>query len=433
MFLELLIILLLILINGIFAMSEISLVSARKARLESAAKRGDKNAKRALELQQHPNRFFSTVQVGITLIGILMGIFSGASLTEKFQLWLERWPAFQVYSHSIAITLVVIVITYFSLVLGELVPKRIGLTYPEGISKVMARPMTLLSYITYPFIWLLTQSTDLIIKLLNIKPTSESKVTEEEIKAIIQEGADGGEIEEIEQDIVERVFHLGDRTISSLMTHRADLVWLDSNDPIEVNKEKILEEIHSVYPLCEEELDRVIGLVYIKDLFATNINGAFNELKSYVKEALFIPENVSAYTALERMKEQKKHHALVIDEYGAVQGIITMKDILEALVGDITEFNEEDYEIIEREDGTWLVDAQLPFYDFVQYFEIENLYPLDVNDFNTLGGFVLHILEHIPKAGDKFNWKEFIFEIVDMDANRIDKILVSKEQPVEAT
>jgi putative hemolysin len=214
------------------------------------------------------------------------------------------------------------------------------------------------------------------------------------------------------------------------MTHRADLVWLDKDDSIETSRERISKEVHSVYPLCENELDRVLGLIYIKDLFTSGLmtGKEVKDLVPFVKPALFIPENVSAYTALERMKEQKKHHALVIDEYGAVQGIITMKDILEALVGDITEFNEEDYEIIEREDGTWLIDAQLPFYDFAQYFEIENLYPLDVNDINTLGGFVLHILEHIPKTGDMFHWKEYQFEIIDMDANRIDKILVKKTE-----
>lgn len=405
-------------------MAEISLVSARKVRLEASAKRGDKSAQRALDLQQHPNKFLSTTQVGITLIGILMGMFSGATLSGKLKVFLDRIPYFPEYHQSIAVTLVVMFITYLSLVLGELVPKRLGLNFPEGIAKVVSRPMSILSTVTYPFIWLLTTSTDLIFKLLNVKPTTDSKVTEEEIKAIIQEGAEGGQIEEIEQDIMERVFHLGDRTVSSLMTHRTDVVWLDKDDPIALNKEKISEEVHSVYPFCDGEIDKVLGFIYIKDLFTDNMDRKLTSLEPYVKPALFIPENVSAYKALERLKEQKKHHALVIDEYGDVQGIITMKDILEALVGDISELNEEDYEITPREDGSWLVDAQLPFYDFVQYFEIENLHPLDVNDFNTLGGFILHILEHIPKTGDKFTWKDFEFEIVDMDANRIDKILV---------
>ena len=410
-------------------MSEISLISARKVRLEAAAKRGDKAARRALDLQAHPNKFLSTTQVGITVISILMGIFSGEMFAGKLQVVLDRlpWPWILPYNHTIALVIVVFCISYVSLVLGELVPKRLGLNFPESISKAVSRPMAILSTTAYPFIWLLTKSTDLIFRVLNIKPSTDSKVTEEEIKAIIQEGAEGGEIEEIEQDIMERVFHLGDRSISSLMTHRTEVAWLDKNDPIAINKKKMAEEVHSVYPLCDNEIDRVVGFIYIKDLFMANMDRELTELDSYVKTALFIPENVNAYTALERLKENRQHHALVIDEYGAVQGIITMKDILEALVGDIGELNEDDYEITEREDGSWLIDAQIPFYDFVQYYEIENqLHPLDPNDFNTLGGFVLHLLEHIPHTGDKFSWKDFEFEIVDMDANRIDKILVNR-------
>jgi len=409
-------------------MSEISLVSARRARLEGLAKRGDSNAQKALDLQQHPNKFLSTTQVGITLIGILMGVFSGTTLSGQLEVILinTQYPLLVHNAHTIALVIVIFCITYLSMVLGELVPKRLGLKYPETIAKTMARPMLILSAVAYPFIWLLTTSSDIIFKVFNIRPNTDPKVTEDEIKAIIQEGAEGGEIEEIEQDIMERVFHLGDRSISSLMTHRAEVVWLDKNDPIQVNKEKILAEIHSVYPLCDHEIDRVTGFVYIKDLFAHYVDKQLTDLERYVKPALFIPENVSAYKALERLKEQHKHHALVIDEYGAVQGIITMKDILEALVGDLSELNEDDYEIIALEDGSWLIDAQLPFYDFVQHFGIENLHPLDSNNFNTLGGFILHILEHIPKEGDKFTWKDLNFEIIQMDANRIDKILLKR-------
>ena len=417
---EIFIILLLILLNGIFSMAEIALVSARKARLEAQANKGSETAREALNLSNKPDTFLSTVQIGITLIGILLGIVSGERLQEGLKNWLSQFAIIKPYASGVATTLIVIIITYFSLVFGELVPKRIGLTYPEQVAKFMARPMRWISWITHPFILLLTKSTQLITTIFNIK-SNDNQVTEEEIKAMISEGTEHGTIEEAEQEIIERVFHLGDRTITSLMTHRSDIVAFDVNDNEEQVREKINKEPHSVYPICEGGLDNVKGVVSIKDLYVADDLTKFKEL---MKPALFVPDNVSAYTVLEKFKESKIHCCYIVDEYGSMQGMITLNDILEAIVGDIPEQHVEDYGIVKREDGTFLVDAQIPFYDFLTYFEQTEFMNEGDQDFNTLAGFILHHLEHIPQTGETLDWKGFRFEIIDMDAQRIDKVLV---------
>lgn len=422
---EILLILGLILLNGLFSMAEIALVSARKARLESQANKGDKNAKEALELSNHPDTFLSTVQIGITLIGILTGILSGEKLKSDFVEFLNRFELVRDYSNGLATAIIVIIITYFSMVLGELVPKRVGLARPEAISKLLAKPMRWLSRITHPFIWLLSKSTFLIVRLLNIK-TKDNQVTEEEIKAIISEGTEQGTIEEAEQEIIERVFHLGDRTITSLMTHRSDLVWFDVNDNEAAIKEKILEEPHSVYPICDGQIDNIKGVVSIKDLYVADDRTTFKEL---MQPPLYVPENNSAYQVLEKYKQSKIHSCFIIDEYGSLLGMITLNDILEAIIGDIPEQHNDDYEIIEREDGSYLVDAQIPFYNFLSKFERTEWMNEGEQEFDTLAGFILHHLKRIPLTGDKFEWVGFTFEIIDMDAQRIDKVLVhiSKE------
>lgn len=404
-------------------MSEIALVSSRKSRLESSAKRGDMNAKIALETANQPNRFLSTVQIGITLIGILMGIYSGENITDTLQLRIEQYPTFAPYSHTIAVTMVVVCITYFSLIFGELIPKRIGLAYPEKISKIMARPMKALTQVTSPFVWLLTNTGDLFIKFFKIKSTPDNKVTEEEIKQIIQEGTEGGEVQEIEQDIVERVFHLGDRKISSLMTHRNDIVFLDVNYTAESLRKKVSEELHSVYPVMDGDKDNIKGVVFLKDLF-THIDDDHFRLVDYIKEPKFLIENTSAYRALQQFKDTKIHFGMVTDEYGHIQGMVTMNDLLEALVGGADEFYKDDFSFEEREDGSWLIDGHYPFADFLHYFELDELSP-DF-EFNTLGGLILQELKHIPKPGEKIQWKEFELEVIDMDGARIDKLLVKK-------
>jgi putative hemolysin len=422
---ELLVIVLLVLINGVFSMSEIALVSSRKSKLETAARNGDRQAEHALALANSPNRFLSTVQIGITLIGILNGVFSGERITTDFQTYIEQFELLKPYAHSIAVGGVVLFVTYLSLVLGELVPKRIGMANPEGIAKFMAAPMNWLSTLTAPFIWLLAQSSDLIMRLLRITPQNQA-ITEEEIKTIIQEGTTGGVIDEIEQEIVENVFHLGDRKIVSLMTNRQEVTWLDSADEPEVNRAKIMESKHSVYPLCNDGIDNIVGLIYVKDLLGQDLEAQLGRLDSLAREPLYIPENNKAYQALEKFKERRVHFGIIVDEYGAMLGIATLNDIMDVLVGDLSETDEFNYDIVEREDGSFLVDAQLPWEDFLDHFDIIVEHKKELTGFNTLGGFALHILKDIPVTGEHFTWQDYRFEIIDMDKSRIDKMLVQK-------
>ena len=402
-------------------MSEIALISARKNRLETAAKKGNTNAKVALDLANSPNKFLSTVQIGITLIGILTGIYSGEKITDDVKFFYDGFAALQPYSPSLSVGTVVVVLTFFSLVFGELLPKRIGLNYPEAIAKGVAVPMKIMSIVTKPFIWLLTTSTDFILDVLKIKPTADGKVTEEEIKAIIKEGTEGGEVQEIEQDIVERVFHIGDRKVNSLMTHRQSIVYLTLEDTLEELKTKVLEELHTVYPVCQENLDEVIGVVRLKDLFLNFEKGHF-DLKSITIDPFYFIEHTSAYKALENFKKTKGHYALVTDEYGVFQGIITLNDILEALVGDASDFDEDEYQLTANEDGTWYVDGHYSLHDFLTYFDMDDL----TNDYDvtTVSGLIMTELGNIPNKGDVLVWNKFQLEVTEMDGIKIDKILV---------
>ncbi|MBP7556337.1 MAG: HlyC/CorC family transporter [Chitinophagaceae bacterium] len=423
---EILILAGLILLNGLFSMAEIALVSARKSRLEAQANRGDKEAKEALKLANKPENFLSTVQMGITVVGILTGIYSGEKITDDFAIYLDRWPKLQPYSHGLATAIVVIIITYFTIIFGELVPKRLGLSNPEAIAKTVARPMHLLSRITYPFIWLLSKSSNAIVSIFKLK-SSDNQVTEEEIKAIISEGTEQGTIEETEQEIIERVFHLSDRNITSLMTHRSDIVWFNTEDTEEDIKEKILREPHSMYPICERDIDNIKGVVSIKDLYTNPDNIPF---KNLMKPALFVPENNTAFQVMEKFKESQLHSCFIVDEYGTILGMITLNDILEAIIGDMPQNDIPEYEIKEREDGSYLVDAQIPFYDFLTRFEKQEWMHEGEQEFDTLAGFILHKLERIPHTGDKLEWKGFTIEIVDMDGHRIDKILVKISEKI---
>jgi putative hemolysin len=403
-------------------MSEIALISARKNRLETAAKKGNTSAKTALELANSPNKLLSTVQIGITLIGILTGIYSGEKITGDVRAFLDGFELIQPYSQSVSVTVVLILLTYFSMVLGELIPKRIGLNYPETIAKMVAVPMKIISVIAAPFIWLLTISTEFLLNLFKIKPTADGKVTEEEIKAIIKEGTEGGEVQEIEQDIVERVFHIGDRKVNSLMTHRKSVVYLTLEDNIEELKLKVLDELHSVYPVCEENLDNIVGVVFLKDLFINLEKKGKFDLKSIVKEPVYFIEHTSAYKALEIFKSTKVHYALITDEYGVVQGIITLNDILEALVGDASEFYEEEFKLISQEDGTWLVDGHYSLHDFLTYFDMDD--QITDYDVTTVSGLIMTELSYIPKVGEKLFWNKMELEVTEMDGVKINKVLV---------
>ena len=418
---EILIILFLILLNGIFAMSEIAMVSSRKSRLETAAKRGDKAAKKALELSRNPGKFLSTVQIGITLIGILTGIYSGEKIEDDLVSFLNQYEWLKQYSEAIAVSVIVVTLTFFSLVLGELVPKRIGLTMPERISKILSFPMYWISIIAAPFIWLLTFTSDIIIKLFRIKPTAESKITEEEIKAIIQEGTEGGAIQEIEQDIVKRVFSLGDRKVSSLMTHRNDTILLKVDFDTEAIRKIVNNEMHSVYPVVNGKLD-VEGIIQLKELFK-HINDPAFKISDYSKQPQFVSENLSAYEALKLFKTSKTHQAIVIDEFGQMQGIVTMNDLLEALVGDVSEFYESEFSFFQRADGSWIIDGQYPLTEFLEKFDLADL--VEDYPFNTISGLILHQLRRIPATGDTLLWRNFEIEILDMDGARIDKVLLT--------
>jgi len=419
---EILIILFLILLNGVFSMSEIALISARKNRLETAAKKGNKSARTALDLANSPNKFLSTVQIGITLIGILTGIFSGDKITMDVQHFVERFQALKIYADSIAVGIVVLVLTFFSLVLGELLPKRIGLNYPEAIAKATAVPMKVISIVTAPFIWLLTVSTEFLLKILNIKPTADGKVTEEEIKAIIKEGTEGGEVQEIEHDIMERVFHIGDRKVNSLMTHRKSVVFLPLNSDKGQVRELMLKELHSIYPVYDKDYDDVVGVVNLKNIFAHFENENFS-LAKIMTDAPFIIEHTTAYKALENFKKSGVHYAFVSDEYGVFQGVITLNDILEALVGDAAEFYKDDFQLVAREDGSWLVDGHYPLHDFLTYFDLDDL----TGDYEvtTVSGLIMTEMSRIPKQGEKLIWQRFELEVIDMDGVKIDKVLVT--------
>jgi putative hemolysin len=422
---SILILLCLIFLNGLFVMAEIALVSARKSKLEDMASKGNHKAKAALRLTENPELFLSTAQIGITLIAILTGYYSGEKFSNDLQPYIQKIHYLQRYAHSIATGLIVICVTFLSILFGELIPKRIGLLRAERIALIAARPMTIFSRIGYPIVALLNWLSNIFILLFSIKSSPEGNVTEDEIKAIINEGTEQGTIEEAEQEIIERVFHLGDRNITSLMTHRSDIIWFDLNETEEMIKEKIIREPHSVYPVCDGEIDNIKGMVTIKDMYVADDSTPFKDMMT---QALFVPENNTAYQILEKFKETKTHSCCIVDEYGSMLGLITLNDILEALIGDIPQPDMADYEIVKRADGSFLVDAQIPFYDFLAHFDKTEWMNEGEHEFDTLAGFILHQLEHIPRTGEKMEWKDFKFEIVDMDAQRIDKVLVQVEQ-----
>lgn len=416
---EIIIILILILLNGVFSMSEMALVSTRKNRLEMSAKKGSTGARTALKLANEPNTFLSTVQIGITLIGILTGIYSGDKITSDVQVFLEQFSVLKPYASTLSTVVILVLITFFTIILGELVPKRIGMNYPETIAKAVAIPMNIISKIAAPFIWLLTISSDLLLKILNIRPSTDGKVTEEEIRSIIKESTEGGEVQEIEQDIVERVFNVGDRKINSLMTHRKSVVCLNVNDDMEVLKKKILEDLHSFYPVCENGLDEIIGIISLKDLFTMFEVNNF-DLKNHVSEPTFLIEHTSAYKALELFKSSKNHYAMVTDEYGVVQGVITLNDILEALVGDASEFYDEEFRLEEVSEGYWIVDGFYPLHDMLAYFDMDEMLP--DYDVTTVSGLVMRELSYIPKTGEKLIWNKMELEVLESNGVKIEKI-----------
>lgn len=420
---DIIIIIGLILLNGLFAMSEIAIISARKHQLEKRSREGSRGASIALRLASDPDIFLSTIQIGITLIGILTGIYSGDALGEQLGAILSTCGMSEALSVPVAKIFVVAVVTYLTLVLGELVPKRIGMAAAERVARAMSLPVYWLSVVAKPFVWLLAKSSSGLVLLFGLKSDS-NKVTEEEIKSIIQEGTEDGEVKKVEQDIVERVFLMGDLKVSAIMTHRSDVVCVDMADSAEQIRQILSENLHDNYPVVDRNIDNVVGVITLKDLIL-HINDNDFTVSTILQKPFAVHENMSIYDCLERLKsDHKAGFALVYDEFGSCQGVITLRDILEGLVG-VVNPDRENPQIVPRmgEQG-WLVDGQCPFYDFLVYFELED--ETNDTDYNTVSGLILSRLGHIPAVGEKVQWRKFVFEVVDMDGARIDKVLVAR-------
>ena len=421
-----LILLILILINGLFSMSEIAVVSARKARLQLRAAKGDKGAQAALALANESENFLATIQVGITLIAILMGAFGSTKIAGQLEPYLAQLPVVGVYSEVIAGVTAVIIVTYLSLVLGELAPKQIGLNNPEGIASRVAPAMTWLARLTSPIVRFLSGSTRLLVHLLRVRPSNEPTITEDEIQMMIEEATQIGVVEPIEEEIVEKVLRVGDLHVNDLMVDRTDIRWLDVTDPPEVIHAKIRKGAHSRYPVVQGGLDNIIGLVFVKDLLVHTLNDGLTNLEHLVKPALFIPSGLPVYEVLAQFKEAQVQIAFVTDEHGGVEGLVTFIDLLEAIVGDVPEIvDPANPTAIRRSDGSWLIDGKLPVEEFKRLFDIDQLPEEADNFYQTIGGFVMNYLGRVPKAGDQFTWKQLTIEVVDMDWRRVDKILVT--------
>jgi putative hemolysin len=421
---ELSIVFILILINGLFVMSEMAIVSARKVRLQQLANQGNRKAGIALGLASAPDRFLPTVQVGITLMAILSGARGESAISQLLEPLLGSLFS-EEYSKPIASILAIAIITYLTIVIAELVPKQIALNSPERIASFVARPIELLAVVTTPIVILLSRSTKFVVRLFGIRPSNQPEVTEEEIKVMIEQGTETGMFEESEQDMVEGVLSLGDLKIGALMTPRPDITWINIDDPISATREKIIESDYSRLPVCEGELDRVLGVVHVADLLSQTLQGEEINLTASLSQPLFIPETTRGLKVLEQFKKFGTHIALVVDEYGTIQGLVTMHDLFEEIFGDITDFNEEPEEpqIIQRDDGSWLLDGMLSIEEFLDRFDIPET-AIDRGNYHTLGGFAIMHLGKIPISGEHFEWRNLKFEIVDMDGKRVDKVLV---------
>lgn len=423
---EVLVILLLVLANGLFSMSEFAIISARRERLQRSAEEGHRGARGALRLVGDLDRFLSTIQVGITLVGVFAGAVGGASIARSLADWLGTIPALQPFAWSISLTFVVLVITYLTLILGELVPKRVALSNPERIAGLVARPMQFFAKLASPIVWLLSRSTDFVLRALGVSEDDRPPITEDEIRAMLQQGTDAGVIEEVEQDMVESVFLLNDRPASALMTPRHEVVWLDLDDPPEELKRRIVEAPFSRFPVARESLDEVLGEVKAKDLLVRAWEGAPFDLEKVMRQPLYVPEIMPALKVLEEFRVSGTQLAVVIDEYGSVAGIVTLTDILEAIVGDIPASDQpEEPQAIQREDGTWLVDGMLTTDEFRRAFGLGELPGEEQGLFQTLAGFVVMQLGRVPSPTDSFEWQGMRFEVMDMDGPRVDKVLIT--------
>ncbi len=427
---EILILLALILFNGIFAMSEMALVTARKTRLQERARGGDKKAEAALGLARDPSSYLSTIQIGITLIGIWAGAYGEATLSSGLSDYLSRFPALDPYSGQLAFGVVVVGITYVSLILGELVPKRLALHNPELIAAVVAMPMRALSSIAHPLVRVLSVSTDLVLRILRSRPSREPPISEEEIRVLMEQGTQAGIFEKSEQALVKNVLRLDERMVASLMTPRMDIVYLDLEDALEVNLRKIGENRFSRYPVCRGGLEHVVGIVHTKEILARQVSGGRLDLAGCVQEPLFVPESVSAIRLLETFKQSRIHAAMVVDEYGEIQGLVTLNDVLGAIVGEIPAAEDQGASmVVKRADGSWLIDGMLDAGALKDLLHVEVLPDEEEAVYHTLGGLMMTRIGRVPRVADRFEWNGLRFEVVDMDGNRVDKVLVSGKGP----
>lgn len=427
-FIEILIILVLLVANGLFAMTEIAVVSSRKARLKKMADEGSARAEEALALVEEPTRFLSTVQIGITLIGTLAGAVGGTRLADKLAAWLtENFPATGGYAEWVSILLVVGAITYFSLIIGELVPKRIGMNNPERKAMAMVGLMRGLSVIALPFVWLLTVSTHGLLKLLGLGAEKDAPPSEEEVSHLIEQGTSAGVFHQAEQAMVEGVLRLDEKPVTEIMTRRTKIVWLDVDDADETNWRKIVSSGHSLFPVYEGTRDHVLGMVSVKALWANAAIGLNGRLRDHLTQPLYVPQTVNAVQLLETFKKSGKHLALVADEFGSIQGIVTLIDVMEAIVGDLPEPGDrKSPQAVQRDDGSWLVDGGMDLEDFKRLFSLESLPGEEDDDFHTIGGFVVDRLGHIPAASEWTEWDGWRFEVADMDRHRVDKLLLTR-------
>lgn len=429
---EILILLGLVLLNGLFAMSEIALVTAKKARLMKLAVDGDHAARVALKLGEDPTKFLSTIQIGITSIGILNGIVGEAVLAAPFSLWLQSFGLATATANLSATAAIVVVVTYISIVVGELVPKRIGQLNPEPIARLVARPMQLLALLTRPFVLLLSLSTHGLLRLLGVKQDGQSRVTEEEIHAMLEEGSEAGIIEQNERDMVRNVFRLDDRQLGSLMIPRSDMVYLDLQHPIAENLDRLMQSEHSRFPICEGGLNNLLGVMHAKQALAAIVRGETPDFRAQLSPCIYVPETLTGMELLEQFRQNNMQMAFVIDEYGEIEGLVTLHDVLEAVTGEFTPSNAEDAWAIQREDGSWLLDGAIPILEMKDRLALKTVPEEDKGRYHTLSGMVMLLLGRVPSTGDYADWLGWRFEVVDMDEKRIDKILASPRPDSES-
>lgn len=425
----------LILLNGAFAMSEIALITARRARLQVLVDEGDHGAAVAARLNGEPTQFLSTVQVGITSIGILSGIVGEAALAPPLSDWLvQQFGIEPRHAILVATAIVVVVVTYVAIVLGELVPKRLGQIAPERIASRVARPIDLLSLIARPFVRLLSTSTEFVLRLLGVRETTAAAVTEEEIHALIEEGSETGVIDEQERAMVRNVFRLDDRQIASLMTPRSDIVHVDMEDPPAESLRKVVASGHSRWPVCRGGLRNVIGVITTRALLQQTISGAQPDFTAGVEPALYVPESLTGMELLENFRSTNSHMALVVDEYGEIQGLVTVQDLLEAITGEFRTLRVEDAWAVQRPDGSWLLDGLIPVPELKDRLDLSAAPEEELGRYNTLSGMVMLLLGRVPRTGDSVLWQGWRFEVVDMDQHRIDKVLATRagESPGDA-